>query len=192
MAHGGHAGGARSHSHTHYHGSGRGGGYDNIAVVMLELMFCVVICVVASIFYWSKSGNNIGGKEPLDGNYEVVQYLHDDDVFSNQDELLQGLEYLKEKTNVQMIVMTVPEKWSDKRAVEEYYLLVEDEAHVLLIVPPKDSRYPFYYAIGDKADSVINNKAISYFVKQVEDSRDGKFWNEQLHDFTDKLLESKK
>ena len=192
MAHGGHSGGARIHSHAHYHRSSwnRGFDSDNIGAILLMSTFLIVI-IVAVIFKFFSS-NNIGDKKPLEGNYKVVQYLHDDDVFSNQDELLQGLEYLKEKTNVQMIVMTSSEKWSDKKAVEEYYLLVEDEAHVLLIVPPEGSKYPFYYAIGDEADTVIDDKAIKYFIKQVEDSRDSNEWNKQLCEFADKLMESSK
>lgn len=192
MAHGGHSGGARIHSHTNYHRSSWNGGFDsdNIGAILLMSTFLIVI-IVAVIFKFLSS-DNIGDKKPLEGNYKVVQYLHDDDVFSNQDELLQGLEYLKERTNVQMIVMTSSEKWSDKKAVEEYYLLVEDEAHVLLIVPPEGSKYPFYYAIGDEADTVIDDKAIKYFIKQVEDSRDSNEWNRQLCEFADKLMESSK
>lgn len=192
MAHGEHSGGARIHSHTHYHRSSWNGGFDsdNIGAILLMSTFLIVI-IVAVIFKFLSS-DNIGDKKPLEGNYKVVQYLHDDDVFSNQDELLQGLEYLKERTNVQMIVMTSSEKWSDKKAVEEYYLLVEDEAHVLLIVPPEGSKYPFYYAIGDEADTVIDDKAIKYFIKQVEDSRDSNEWNRQLCGFADKLMESSK
>ena len=192
MAPGGHSGGARIHSHTHYHRSSWNGGFDsdNIGAILLMSTFLIVI-IVAVIFKFLSS-DNIGDKKPLEGNYKVVQYLHDDDVFSNQDELLQGLEYLKERTNVQMIVMTSSEKWSDKKAVEEYYLLVEDEAHVLLIVPPEGSKYPFYYAIGDEADTVIDDKAIKYFIKQVEDSRDSNEWNRQLCGFADKLMESSK
>lgn len=192
MEHGGHSGGARIHSHTHYHRSSWNGGFDsdNIGAILLMSTFLIVI-IVAVIFKFLSS-DNIGDKKPLEGNYKVVQYLHDDDVFSNQDELLQGLEYLKERTNVQMIVMTSSEKWSDKKAVEEYYLLVEDEAHVLLIVPPEGSKYPFYYAIGDEADTVIDDKAIKYFIKQVEDSRDSNEWNRQLCGFADKLMESSK
>lgn len=192
MARSGHSGGARIHSHTHYHRSSWNGGFDsdNIGAILLMSTFLIVI-IVAVIFKFLSS-DNIGDKKPLEGNYKVVQYLHDDDVFSNQDELLQGLEYLKERTNVQMIVMTSSEKWSDKKAVEEYYLLVEDEAHVLLIVPPEGSKYPFYYAIGDEADTVIDDKAIKYFIKQVEDSRDSNEWNRQLCGFADKLMESSK
>ena len=191
MAHGGHSG-ARIHSHTHYHRSSWNGGFDsdNIGAILLMSTFLIVI-IVAVIFKFLSS-DNIGDKKPLEDNYKVVQYLHDDDVFSNQDELLQGLEYLKERTNVQMIVMTSSEKWSDKKAVEEYYLLVEDEAHVLLIVPPEGSKSPFYYAIGDEADTVIDDKAIKYFIKQVEDSRDSNEWNKQLCEFADKLMESSK
>lgn len=192
MAHGGHSGGARIHSHIHYHRSSWNGGFDsdNIGAILLMSTFLIVI-IVAVIFKFLSS-DNIGDKKPLEGNYKVVQYLHDDEVFSNQDELLQGLEYLKERTNVQMIVMTSSEKWSDKKAVEEYYLLVEDEAHVLLIVPPEGSKSPFYYAIGDEADTVIDDKAIRYFIKQVEDSRDSNEWNKQLCEFADKLMESSK
>lgn len=155
-------------------------------------MSTFLIVIIVAVIFKFLSSDNIGDKKPLEGNYKVVQYLHDDDVFSNQDELLQGLEYLKERTNVQMIVMTSSEKWSDKKAVEEYYLLVEDEAHVLLIVPPEGSKYPFYYAIGDEADTVIDDKAIKYFIKQVEDSRDSNEWNRQLCGFADKLMESSK
>ena len=192
MAHGGHSGGARIHSHAHYHRSSwnRGFDSDNIGAILLMSTFLIVI-IVAVIFKFLSS-DNIGDKKPLEGNYKVVQYLHDDYVFSNQKELLQGLEYLKERTNVQMIVMTSSEKWSDKKAVEEYYLLVEDEAHVLLIVPPEGSKSPFYYAIGDEADTVIDDKAIKYFIKQVEDSRDSNEWNKQLCEFADKLMESSK
>ena len=169
MAHGGHSGGARIHSHTHYHRSSWNGGFDsdNIGAILLMSTFLIVI-IVAVIFKFLSS-DNIGNKKPL-----------------------QGLEYLKERTNVQMIVMTSSEKWSDKKAVEEYYLLVEDEAHVLLIVPPEGSKSPFYYAIGDEADTVIDDKAIKYFIKQVEDSRDSNEWNKQLCEFADKLMESSK
>ena len=192
MAHGGHSGGARIHSHTHYHRSSWNGGFDsdNIGAILLMSTFLIVI-IVAVIFKFLSS-DNIGDKKPLEGNYKVVQYLHDDNIFSNQEELVQGLEYLKEKTNIQMIVMTTTEKLSDKKAVEQYYLLVEDEAHVLLIVPPEGSRHPFYYAIGDDADSVINDNAISYLVDQVENSRDGEYWKQQLYSFADKLLEQPK
>ena len=72
------------------------------------------------------------------------------------------------------------------------YTLEQDEAHVLLIVPPEGSKSPFYYAIGDEADTVIDDKAIRYFIKQVEDSRDSNEWNKQLCEFADKLMESSK
>ena len=161
---------------------------------MLEFIFSVSLCIAAAFLVFNITGaDEIGGKKTLEGKYEIVQYLHDDsNTFSNQKELVQGLEYLKEKTNIQMIVMTTTEKLSDKKAVEQYYLLVEDEAHVLLIVPPEGSRHPFYYAIGDDADSVINDNEISYLVDQVENSRNGEYWKQELYSFADKLLEQSK
>ena len=38
----------------------------------------------------------------------------------------------------------------------------------------------------------IYDKAIKYFIKQVEDSRDSNEWNKQLCEFADKLMESSK
>ncbi len=194
MAHGGHTGGARSHSHVHHYGGGygRGGGYDSLGVIMLELIFSIGLCIAAAFLVFNITGaDEIGGKKPLEGKYEIVQYLHDDsNTFSNQEELVQGLEYLKEKTNIQMIVMTTTEKLSDKKAVEQYYLLVEDEAHVLLIVPPEGSRHPFYYAIGADANKVINSEALDYLIKNVRHSRDGEYWKQQLYDFTDELVKN--
>ena len=119
MAHGGHTGGARPHSHVHHYGGGygRGGGYDSLGVIMLELIFSIGLCIAAAFLVFNITGaDEIGGKKPLEGKYEIVQYLHDDsNTFSNQEELVQGLEYLKEKTNIQMIVMTTTEKLSDKK-----------------------------------------------------------------------------
>ena len=161
--------------------------------IALFIACCTLVCLfIYGILTTIFPNSDIGGKSPLEGEYEVVQYLHDDNIFSNQEELVQGLEYLKEKTNIQMIVMTTTEKLSDKKAVEQYYLLVEDEAHVLLIVPPENSKYPFFYAIGDDADSVINDNAISYLVDQVENSRNGEYWKQELYSFADKLLEQSK
>lgn len=150
---------------------------------------CMLVCLmiygtIATIF----PNSEIGGKSPLEGEYEVVQYLHDDNIFSNQEELIHGLEYLKEKTNIQMIIMTSDDKWSDGAAIREYYLTVEDEGHILLVVPPEGSKYQFRYAIGSKANQVIDSKAMKYLLSQVKHSRDGKYWEEKLCEFADKLI----
>lgn len=80
MAHGGHTGGARSHSHVHHYGGGygRGGGYDSLGVIMLELIFSIGLCIAAAFLVFNITGaDEIGGKKPLEGKYEIVQYLHD-------------------------------------------------------------------------------------------------------------------
>ena len=188
MAHGGHSGGARIHSHTHYHRSSWNGGFDsnNIGAILLMSTFLIVI-IVAVIFKFLSS-DNIGDKKPLEGNYKVVQYLHDDNIFSNQEELIQGLEYLREKTNIQMIIIASSDKWSDGAAVRKYYLTVEDEGHILLVVPPEGSTNQFRYAIGNKANQVIDSKAMQYLLSQVRNSRDGKYWKTKICEFADKLI----
>ena len=151
---------------------------------------CMLVCLtIYGIITTMFPDSNIGGKEPIEGEYEVVQYLHDDNIFSNQEELINGLEYLKEKTNIQMIIMTSSERWSDGAAIREYYLTVEDEAHILLIVPPEGSTYQFRYAIGNIANEVIDNTAMKYFISQVKHSRDGKYWKEKIYEFADKLID---
>ena len=169
MAHGGHTGGARSHSHVHHYGGGygRGGGYDSLGVIMLEFIFSVSLCIAAAFLVFNITGaDEIGGKKPLEGKYEIVQYLHDDDIFSNQEDLIQGLEYLKEKTNVQLVIMTTDRKLSYGDAVREYHLTFEDEGHILLIVPQEGS-IRFCYAIGADANKVINSEAMDYLIKNV-------------------------
>lgn len=192
MAHGGHTGGARSHSHVHHYGGGygRGGGYDSLGVIMLELIFSIGLCIAAAFLVFNITGaDEIGGKKPLEGEYETVQYLHDDDIFSNQEDLIQGLEYLREKTNVQLVIMTTDRKLSYGDAVREYHLTFEDEGHILLIVPQEGS-IRFRYAIGADANKVINSEALDYLIKNVRHSRDGEYWKQQLYDFTDELVKN--
>lgn len=150
---------------------------------------CMLVCllvygIITTIF----PNYDIGGKSPLEGKYEVVQYLHDDNIFSNQEELIQGLEYLREKTNIQMIIIASSDKWSDGAAVRKYYLTVEDEGHILLVVPPEGSTNQFRYAIGNKANQVIDSKAMQYLLSQVRNSRDGKYWKTKICEFADKLI----
>ena len=192
MAHGGHTGGARSHSHVHHYGGGygRGGGYDSLGVIMLELIFSIGLCIAAAFLVFNITGaDEIGGKKPLEGKYEIVQYLHDDDIFSNQEDLIQGLEYLRGKTNVQLVIMTTDRKLSYGDAVREYHLTFEDEGHILLIVPQEGS-IRFRYAIGADANKVINSEAMDYLIKNVRHSRDGEYWKQQLYDFTDELVKN--
>lgn len=156
--------------------------------IALFIACCIGVClmvygIISTVF----PDYNIGGKSPLEEEYEVVQYLHDDGILSNQEELIHGLEYLREKTNIQMVIITSSQKWSDGAAVREYYLTFEDEGHILLIVPPEGSTR-FHYAIGSEASTVIDSKAMSYFVNQVKHSRDGAYWEKQICNFADELV----
>lgn len=157
--------------------------------IALFIACCTLVClfiygIITTVF----PNYDISGKSPLEGEYEVVQYLHDDNIFSNQEELIQGLEYLREKANIQMIIIASSDKWSDGAAVRKYYLTVEDEGHILLVVPPEESTNQFRYAIGNKANQVIDSKAMQYLLNQVKHSRDGKYWQEKLCEFADKLI----
>ena len=157
--------------------------------IALFIACCTLVClfiygIITTVF----PNSDIGGKSPLEGEYEVVQYLHDDNIFSNQEELIQGLEYLREKTNIQMIIIASSDKWSDGAAVRKYYLTVEDEGHILLVVPPEGSTNQFRYAIGNKANQVIDSKAMQYLLSQVRNSRDGEYWKTKICEFADKLI----
>ena len=88
--------------------------------IALFIACCTLVClfiygIITTVF----PNSDIGGKSPLEGEYAVVQYLHDDNIFSNQEELIQGLEYLREKTNIQMIIIASSDKWSDGAAVRD-------------------------------------------------------------------------
>ena len=157
--------------------------------IALFIACCTLVClfiygIITTVF----PNSDIGGKSPLEGEYEVVQYLHDDNIFSNQEELIQGLEYLREKTNIQMIIIASSDKWSDGAAVRKYYLTVEDEGHILLVVPPEGSTNQFRYAIGNKANQVIDSKAMQYLLSKVRNSRDGEYWKTKICEFADKLI----
>lgn len=157
--------------------------------IALFIACCTLVCLfIYGIMTTVFPNSDIGGKSPLEGEYEVVQYLHDDNIFSNQEELIQGLEYLREKTNIQMIIIASSDKWSDGAAVHKYYLTVEDEGHILLVVPPEGSTNQFRYAIGNKANQVIDSKAMQYLLSQVRNSRDGKYWKTKICEFADKLI----
>ena len=93
--------------------------------IALFIACCTLVCLfIYGILTTIFPNSDIGGKSPLEGEYEVVQYLHDDNIFSNQEELIQGLEYLRKKTNIQVIIIASSDKWSDGAAVREYYLTV--------------------------------------------------------------------
>lgn len=180
MAHGGHH--SHSHSHHHYHGSGSGS-FDGVEVAIL------IIAIIALLFI-SAISSNISGKKPLEGTYESYpSYLIDkEEYFSDAHEFISGLEYLHEKTNVQLVVITSRDSWSDRKAVEKYYEMFDDEAHILLIIPTSWFSSTEYYAIGDLADTVISDREIDYLLDSINGSNDGSKWNTKIRAFVETLL----
>lgn len=183
MAHGGH----HSHSHHHYHHrsySSRSSGSED-GIIIAAVIFGVIISIFAMA-----AGSSISGKKPLEGHYETYEsYLIDrEEYFYSSQDLISGLEYLHEKTNVQIVVMTSNESWSDRKAVTQYNNMFNDEGHILIVIPTSWFSSTEYYAIGDLADSVIGDYEIDYLLDKINHSKDGAKWNTCLKDFADKLL----
>lgn len=152
----------------------------------------VVLAILAVITFISYSAH-FSNKHPLEGEYETYpSYVIDEsEYFSDTDELIDGLRYVHEKTNIQIVVMTSSERWTDKKAVEKYYELFDDEAHVLIICPTAWYSSTVYYAIGDLADTVIDDYAVDHLIDDVDKSRSGSEWKRHLISLTDMLLTPK-
>ncbi len=182
MAHGGHCG--RSHVHHHY----RGRSSINIPTPILIL----IILGVLAISIWEASvKSDIGGKKPLEGTYATYPlYLIDETNYLSDHELIiNGLQYLHDKTNVQVVVVVSSGSWSDQKAVDEYYKMFDDEAHMLIIITTSWYEKYDYYAIGDLTNSVIDDRAADYLINTlINNSRNGEKWERVLKEFTDKLL----
>lgn len=184
MAHGGHSGGG-GHYHHHYR-SGSGG-----SATWGEIFLSLGIVVALVIVFAAISASRLSGKQPLEGKYETYpSYVIDEaEYFSEIEDLVSGLRYIHEKTNVQVVVMSSNESWSDSKAVEKYYELFDDEAHVLIICPTAWYSSTVYYAIGDLADTVIDDYAVDHLIDNVDKSRKGSKWKKYIISLTDSLLE---
>lgn len=184
MAHGGHCGGG-GHAHSH----SRSGGDTPGWVLWLALALVAVFVFIE----YSVDSANLSNKHPLEGKYEIYpSYVIDEsEYFSETEELIDGLRYVYEKTNIQVVVMSSSDSWTDDKAVEKYYELFEDEAHILIICPTAWYSSTVYYAIGDLADTVIDDYAIDHLIDNVDNSRRGSKWKKYLISLTDRLLEPK-
>lgn len=185
MAHGGHCGGSHAHHHHHHSYSGSGSNSSTLKTILL-----IVVLLSIPVFISKLTESAISGKTPLPGKYSTYQpYLIDENqYFSNHENLIAGLQYLHEHTNVQIVVMSSNDSWSDSKAVERYHKMFNDEAHILIIVPTSWFSSTTYYAIGDLANDVIDDEAIHYLLENIDCSSNGKTWEEYLRDFSDTLL----
>lgn len=184
MAHGGH----HSSSH-HYHHRTYGSRSSDTGEYIFTLLALLALIICGICMSISKN-NNIEGKSPLEGTYETyMPYVVDEQgYFSDYDEMVAGLKYFHEKTNVQIVVMSSKESWSDKKAVEQYYSMFNDEAHVLIVIPTGFFSSSQYYAIGDTADPVVGDYALNYLLDKTRSSSDGEKWSRNLKDLADKIL----
>lgn len=183
MAHGGHH--SSSHSHYHHHGSRSGGGeFTWIEGVIF------IVCIIIFISSARSRQNTISNKQPLDGKYETyTPYLIDKNgYFSNPNELIAGLQYFHEHTNIQIVVMSSNESWSDSKVTEQYYHMFNDEAHVLIVVPVSWFSSTEYYAIGDLANTVFNDTTMDVLLDNIDGSRNGTIWNKYLKRIVDTMM----
>ncbi len=187
MAHGGHSGGGPCY---HYHHSYRSGGRS---ATRGEVLLCVGIVIALVTFFAIAIDSSLSGKKPLEGEYETYpSYVIDEaGYFQEKRALTAGLKYIHEKTNVQVVVMSSNDSWSDAKAVDKYYELFDDEAHVLIICPTAWYSSTVYYVIGDLADTVIDDYAVEYLIDGVDKSNKGSKWKTYLISLTDKLLRPK-
>lgn len=124
--------------------------------IALFIACCTLVCLfIYGILTTIFPNSDIGGKSPLEGEYEVVQYLHDDNIFSNQEELIQGLEYLRKKTNIQVIIIASSDKWSDGAKANQ---VIDSKAMQYLLSQVRYSRDGKYWKtkICEFADKLIS------------------------------------
>lgn len=185
MAHGGHCGG---HSHSHYHG-GRSGETSSWGEILCELgILAVILIIIAAV-----KTDSLKGRHPLEGTYEKYpSYVIDrEEYFSDTRDMIDGLKYWERKTNVQIVVMSSSESWSDAKAVDKYYEMFDDESHVLIICPTAWYTSTKYYAIGDLADDVMDDTAMDYLLDSIDTGiRNGSKWREGLIELADMMIEN--
>ena len=183
MAHSGHCGG---HSHVHYYRR-RSRGSSSWGEFFFRLSIIAVILLIVTAI----ENDKLRGRHPLEGEYETYSsYLIDnEEYFYNTQDMIDGLKYWKERTNVQIVVMSATGSWSDAKALDKYYELFDDGAHVVIICPIAWYTSNTYYAIGDLADKVVDDDVIMHLIKQVDNSRNGSKWKEELKALADMIIE---
>lgn len=184
MAHGGHHSGHHHYGGHYYHSSRYSD--DEILWPLIAILTLLFIALA-----FDSSSRTTTPKQPISKDYELSSYILDEEeYFKNTVELRSGLKYLYEKTGVQVVVMSTKEYYSDSMAVDKYNELFNDESHVLIIIPTNfwqsDEQY---YAIGDTANTVIDDTALDYLLSNVESSKNGKEWEKYLKFLADKLID---
>lgn len=120
------------------------------------------------------------------GNFYESYIIDEKNYFENVSSVIEGLEYLYNSTNVQMVVIVAEHYWSKSDTLDMYYEMFDDECHVLYIYSP--SSFNSTYAIGDLAKQVIDDTAINYLDKKLKRHSDSEYWKKTLINFSDELL----
>lgn len=184
-------------AHSGHHS---GGGYHGARVQSFQASI-LGICIwgiLALISFIGQKFIPIEEKKPIEKNYTLSSYILDDEnYFKDNVELRNGLEYLYEKTGVQIVVMTTSDnEYSDEKVLNEYYELFNDENHILIVIPTNNDSVQ-YYAIGDNANTVIGDSDLNKILwnisclealKNMTNMADGKIWEEQLKTLADDLI----
>lgn len=187
MAHEGHVGGVGRciglfGFRTHHYSSSDDNRHNKPAwKQFLETIFFIFILFFGIVGCFLRINENHTPKYALEGEYSAYYtYLVDNrNYFSNSDNLISGLEYFYQKTNIQIVVITSNEDLSDSKAVSEYYQMFDDEAHILIIIPKTGNI--IYYAIGDLADTVFGDKDMTNLLNTtVRNSKNGEVWEKYL------------
>ena len=156
----------------------------------LSFYIGVLITVLILSYFISLSESNIGGKKPLNNKAITYEYylIDKEEYFINSTDLIEGLKNFHNETNIQLVIITSKESWSDKKVYELYYEMFNDEDHILYVIPTSIFSSTRYYTIGDNANTIVDDKAIKYLDDIVGSKRDGNVWKEKLKVFTNKLL----
>ena len=157
-----------------------------VGIVSVVILWACCMFLIKNTF--------IGGKRPISKDYERTTIMvHDDENFFSDDEKTQieeGLNYLYEKTGVEMVIFIEKVTRTEETISNEYNELFGDESHVLIsYVPVKIPNQRFSWHAGTKASLVINQKAINWLEKNIGFDADGEGWKDGLMLFTKKLLE---
>lgn len=152
----------------------------------------VILLVFALVFNFLNYTFTVGGKTPLDEEYATSAYLIESGFeFENSEDLISGLEYFHQKTGVQLVILSTTESaafdLTEELAVDIYYSLFYDEAHVLIIMS-NSHLCTTYYAIGDLAHNVVDQNALNHLIWKIDHSTDGTRIGKQLRKFADKLI----
>lgn len=179
---------SRSYHHHHHYGSTR-------ASLPLGFYIAVlVIVIIIMIALESNETNKIKGKEKLDTEISLSEYLYDEaDYFadSKEQELIGGLEYFYETTGVQPVVYTTTDYVTEGYVTKLYYKMLTDESHIMIALPIDFfGNNDQYYYIGDDAETIITEVTMNEIFDRIDSSWSSKetAWNKSFREVAELIV----